>query len=124
MLLTDSSVWVGHLRKSDPRLQQALLDDQILMHPFVLGELACGSLHRRASILSDLGQLPLAISARHEEVLELLERHRLYAKGIGWVDAHLLASAALTRCRLWTHDPRLADAATSLKLGLKLGPNN
>jgi predicted nucleic acid-binding protein len=118
MLLADTSVWVNHLRRSDPRLQQALLDDQILMHPFVLGELACGSLHKRASILSDLGELPMAISADHGEVLEFLERHRLYAKGIGWVDAHLLASAALTRCRLWTHDSRLGEAS------LKLAPNN
>ena len=120
MLLADTSIWVNHLRKSDPRLQQALMDDQILMHPFVLGELACGSLHRRASILSDLGALPLAISAEHGEVLEFLERHRLYAKGIGWIDAHLLASAALTRCRLWTLDSRLSDAAAFLKLS----PNN
>jgi predicted nucleic acid-binding protein len=120
MLLVDTSVWVHHLRRGEPRLQQALLDDQILMHPFVLGELACGSLHRRSSILSDLGQLPLAKSADHAEVLAFIERHRLYGKGIGWIDAHLLASAALTRCRLWTLDSRLGDAAASLKLG----PNN
>jgi predicted nucleic acid-binding protein len=120
MLLVDTSVWVNHLRKADPRLQQALLDDQILIHPFVLGELACGNLHRRSSILSDLGQLPLAVSAEHGEVLAFLGQHRLFGKGIGWVDAHLLASAALTQCRFWTHDSRLRDAAASLKLS----PNN
>jgi predicted nucleic acid-binding protein len=120
MLLVDTSVWVNHLRKGDPRLQQLLMDDQILMHPFVLGEIACGSLHRRSSILGDLGQLPFALSAEHGEVLAFLEQHRLYGKGIGWIDAHLLASAALTRCRLWTLDSRLGDAAASLKLS----PNN
>ena len=120
MLLVDTSVWVNHLRKGDPHLQQALLDDQILMHPFVLGEIACGSLHRRSNILSDLGQLPQTVLADHSEVLAFLERHRLYGKGIGWIDAHLLASAALTRCRLWTVDSRLGDAAASLKLS----PNN
>ncbi len=120
MLLVDTSVWVNHLRRSDERLKQALLDDQILMHPFVLGELACGSLHRRSSILNDLALLPLAVSAEHSEVLAFLEQHRLYGKGIGWIDAHLLASAALTRCRLWTLDSHLGDTAASLKLG----PNN
>jgi predicted nucleic acid-binding protein len=120
MLLVDTSVWVNHLRRSDERLQQALLDDQVLMHPLVLGEIACGSLHRRSSILSDLGQLPQAVSAEHGEVLEFLEQHRLYGKGIGWIDAHLLASTALSRCRLWTLDSRLGDAAASLRLG----PNN
>jgi predicted nucleic acid-binding protein len=120
MLLVDTSVWVNHLRRSDERLQQALLDDQVLMHPLVLGEIACGSLHRRSSILSDLGQLPQAVSAENGEVLEFLEQHRLYGKGIGWIDAHLLASTALSRCRLWTLDSRLGDAAASLRLG----PNN
>lgn len=117
MFLVDTSVWVSHLRKGEPRLQQALLDDQILMHPFVLGEIACGSLHRRSSILNDLAQLPRAVSAEHDEVLAFLEQHRLFGKGIGWIDAHLLASAALTHCRLWTLDSRLGDAAASLKLG-------
>lgn len=96
------------------------MDDRILMHPFVLGEIACGNLQRRLGILSDLGQLPHAVSADNGEVLEFLEQHRLFGKGIGWVDAHLLASAALTRCRLWTFDTRLGDAAASLKLS----PNN
>jgi predicted nucleic acid-binding protein len=120
MLLVDTSVWVNHFRRGDPRLEQALMDDRILMHPFVLGEIACGNLQRRSSILSDLGQLPHAVSAENGEVLEFLARHRLFGKGIGWVDAHLLASAALTRCRLWTLDSRLGDAAASLKLS----PNN
>jgi predicted nucleic acid-binding protein len=120
MLLVDTSVWVNHFRRGDPRLEQALMDDRILMHPFVLGEIACGNLQRRSSVLSDLGQLPHAVSAENGEVLEFLARHRLFGKGIGWVDAQLLASAALTRCRLWTLDSRLGDAAASLKLS----PNN
>ena len=116
MLLVDTSVWVNHLRRNEPRLAQALEDDQVLMHPFVLGEIACGSLRHRPSILSDLGHLPHAVSAENAEVLAFLDQHRLYGKGIGWIDAHLLASAALSRCRLWTLDSRLGEAAESLKL--------
>ncbi|HLK21836.1 MAG TPA: type II toxin-antitoxin system VapC family toxin [Bryobacteraceae bacterium] len=116
MFLVDTSVWVNHFRRSDERLQQALLDGQVLMHPFVLGEIACGSLQRRSAILSDLAELPHAVSAENIEVLQFLDQHWLFGKGIGWTDAHLLASAVLTRCRLWTSDSRLSDAAASLKL--------
>ena len=117
MFLVDTSVWVNHLRRNEPRLAQALEDDQVLMHPFVLGEIACGSLRHRSDILSDLGQLPHAVSAENAEVLTFLDQHRLYGKGIGWIDAHLLAAAVLSRCQLWTLDSRLADAAASLRLG-------
>lgn len=117
MLLVDTSVWVNHLRRNEPRLAQALEDDQVLMHPFVLGEIACGSLRHRSDILGDLGKLPHAVSAENAEVLTFLDQHRLYGKGIGWIDAHLLAAAVLSRCQLWTLDIRLADAAASLKLG-------
>lgn len=116
MFLADTSVWVDHLRHGDPHLAQALVDDQIFMHPFVLGELACGNLQKRSAILDDLGQLPQATSAEDTEVLMFLDQHRLFGKGIGWVDAHLLASAALTRCYLWTSDAALARAAVALGL--------
>jgi predicted nucleic acid-binding protein len=116
MLLADTSVWVNHLRRGEPDLAQALVDDRVFMHPFVLGELACGNLQRRSDILSDLQQLPLAVSAEDGEVMKFLDHHRLYGKGIGWIEAHLLASAALTRCFLWTLDARLAAAASALHL--------
>jgi predicted nucleic acid-binding protein len=116
MFLVDTSVWVDHLRHGDPQLAQALVDDRVYIHPFVLGELACGNLPKRSSVLSDLGQLPKAKSAEDGEVLSFLEQHHLFGRGIGWIDAHLLASAALTRCHLWTLDSRLAEAALKLKL--------
>ncbi|HEY6390113.1 MAG TPA: type II toxin-antitoxin system VapC family toxin [Bryobacteraceae bacterium] len=116
MILVDTSVWINHLRQPDAKLQQALTERRVLMHPFVLGEIACGSLHRRSSILSDLVKLPSAVSAENYEVLSLLEQHRLFGKGIGWIDAHLLTSALLTHCRLWTDDARLHKVAVRFKI--------
>ena len=82
------------------------------MHPFVLGEIACGSLADRALILDLLRDLPMAVVATSEEVLEFIERRELHGKGIGYVDAHLLASAALSAgTTLWTRDKRLRAAA-------------
>lgn len=117
MILADTSVWVGHLRQADTMLQDCLLNGQILIHPFVLGELACGNLHSRTRILADLGRLPFAVQADDGEVLRLVEEQRLFGKGMGWVDAHLLASARLTGCRLWTLDVRLSEIAHRLGVG-------
>ena len=98
-------------------LQEYLLNAQILMHPFVVGEIACGNLRSRSSILSDLRKLPLAVHADDVEVLRLVEEQHLYGKGIGWIDAHLLASARLSACRLWTLDLRLSQIAHRLGVG-------
>ena len=116
MILTDTSVWVDHFRYSNAQLAQALLDGQVLMHPFVLGEIACGNLRSRLEVLSELQQLPSAIPAGHDEVLAFLDRHRLFGTGITWVDAHLLASARLSGCSLWTLDVRLLAQAKRLHL--------
>lgn len=116
MVLVDTSVWVNHFRRSDPQLAQSLIDGLVLMHPFVLGEIACGNLQKRSDVLNDLQALPQAVSAEHSEVLHLLERHKLYASGLGWIDLHLLASALLSHCRLWTLDSRLAAAAAAFRL--------
>jgi len=116
MILVDSSVWANHLRLSDARLQQALIDQQVLIHPFVLGEIACGNLQRRTNILTELSKLPSAVTAENYEVMSLIEQHRLFGKGIGWIDAHLLTSALLTHCRLWTDDVRLHEAAIHFKI--------
>jgi predicted nucleic acid-binding protein len=115
-MLADTSVWIHHFRVSSPQLEQALIDGLILMHPFVLGEIVCGNLRRRSNVLSELQQLPSAVIAEHEEVLNFVEQHRLFGSGIGWIDAHLLASARLTGCRLWTLDTRLRQAASKLRL--------
>lgn len=98
------------------RLKALLLDGQVLCHPFVVGELACGTLQKRSEILSMLKALPAAHLLEHAEVLSFLEPRRLNGHGIGWVDAHLLASTLLTGCGLWTLDKPLRRAAADLNV--------
>jgi predicted nucleic acid-binding protein len=117
MILVDTSVWVNHFRLGNPRLSQALQDGEVFMHPFVMGEIACGNLQSRPKVLDDLQRLPSAIAADHQEVLGFLEQHRLFGEGITWIDAHLLASARLSNCRLWTLDTHLLKAATKFNIG-------
>ncbi|MFI5182599.1 MAG: type II toxin-antitoxin system VapC family toxin [Thermoanaerobaculia bacterium] len=116
MILVDTSVWVDHLRRRSPRLEAVLLDGEAASHPFVVGELALGRLIRRREILGLLSELPQATQATHEEVLALVERHALAGAGIGWIDAHLLAAAALSHATLWTLDRRLGSVAARLGL--------
>lgn len=117
MILADTSVWISHFRESQPHLQRALADSAVFMHPFVLGEIACGNLRARSQTLHMLARLPSPVSASNDEVLAMLEQHRFFGRGLGWVDAHLLASARLTSCRLWTLDSPLRDAVIALKIG-------
>jgi predicted nucleic acid-binding protein len=116
MILVDTSVWIEHLRARNDRLRDLLFAEQVLCHPFIVGELACGSLRRRGEILSLLKALPEAKLLEHEEVLNFLDARRLYGRGIGWVDAHLLASTLLTGCTLWTFDKPLRRAAAALSI--------
>ncbi len=111
MILVDTSVWVEHLRRGLPHLATLLQSGEVLIHPWVIGELACGTLQNRQQILELLQGLPAATVACEAEVLLLIERERLMGRGIGYVDAHLLASARLSHCRLWTQDRRLAAVA-------------
>jgi len=120
MILVDTSVWVDHFRARNPELSEVLGGALVLTHPFVIGELACGNLRNRTRILADLNSLPLALSATHEEVLRLIEERELWGRGIGWIDGHLLASALLSNCRLWTLDRRLHQAASGE--GVKVHP--
>ena len=117
MILIDTSVWVEHLRRGLPRLATLLQDGEVLIHPWVIGELACGNLRNRSQVLELLQGLPAATVASDAEVLLLIERDRLMGRGIGYVDAHLLASARLSHCRLWTQDRRLAAVAQEQGLG-------
>ncbi len=116
MILVDTSVWVDHLRRGNSRLEALLADGLVLVHPFIIGELALGRLKRRSEILGLLAEIPRAEVASHGEVLEFVDRHELAGRGVGWIDAHLLASAVLSRVAFWTLDRRLAIAAGNLAL--------
>jgi predicted nucleic acid-binding protein len=114
VILVDTSVWIDHFRTADQHLGDLLLDEQVLCHPFVVGELACGLLKNRAEVLQLLRTLPGAPIVRHEEVLAFIEANGLMDSGLGWVDAHLLSSVLLGGERLWTRDRRLARIARRL----------
>jgi predicted nucleic acid-binding protein len=116
MILVDTSVWIEHFRAGNKHLRSLLFNQQVLCHPFVVGELACGKLQKRGEILTDLKALPEAHLVEHEEVISFLEARRLYGQGIGWVDAHLLASTLLTGCAIWTIDKPLRRAAAALNV--------
>lgn len=119
MWLVDSSVWIGHFRHPNHEFQRLLSDGLVLAHPFVIGELACGSMKNCEQVLAYLNLLPLAASATHEEVMHLLDRHSLWNRGLGWIDAHLIAFALLTHCALWTLDASLRSAAASAKVQVR-----
>jgi predicted nucleic acid-binding protein len=110
-VLADTSIWVDHFRGADPVLIDLLNDGCVLMHSFVPGELACGNPARRSPVLAKLAALPAALRAEDAEVLDLIENRKLHGPGIGWVDAHLIASALLSDCDLMTSDHRLKKAA-------------
>jgi predicted nucleic acid-binding protein len=111
VILVDTSVWIDHLRRGNADLAAALEHDLVVCHPFVIGELACGNLANRAELLALLAKLPTVPVATDTEVLTLIERRRLMGRGLGYVDAHLLASAAIGSVTLWTLDARLAQMA-------------
>lgn len=118
MILVDTSVWVDHLRAGGRTLSALLDSSHVLMHPFVIGELALGHLRQRRTILEALHDLPTANVATDAEVLLFIERHGLTGLGIGYIDAHLLASARLMPgSSLWTRDKRLSAVAARLRLG-------
>jgi predicted nucleic acid-binding protein len=119
MVLVDTSVWVHHLRQGEPNLERLLKDGEVMCHPFVIGELACGSIRNRTEILSLLQILPLAMGATHEEVLQFIERNHLMGKGLGFIDVHLCASAILTGVAMWTYDRRLDETNERLGIGYR-----
>ncbi len=116
MVLVDTSVWVHHLRAGNSALEALLLDAEVVCHPFVIGELACGNIANWKEILALLHALPAVPVITQGEFLHFLESHSLMGTGIGFVDVHLLGSARLARVPLWTKDRRLQEAATELKL--------
>lgn len=114
MVLVDTSVWIEHFRSGTIGLEISLDDGQVVCHPFIVGELACGNLRNKSYVLSLLDTLPLAHLAYHEEVMQFIETNRLMGKGLGYVDMNLLASAVLTSVPLWTLDKGLNKAAATL----------
>ena len=117
MILVGTSVWIDHLRTGDDMLVQQLNSNNVLMHPFVLGELACGNLIKRKEIHTLFKDLPQSSVATDNEVLFFIEQHKLMGRGIGYIDTHLLAAVALNgSVRLWTRDKRLRAVCDSLSL--------
>ncbi len=118
LILADSSIWIDYFRLADIEFARRLRDRLVLSHPYVVGELALGSIKNRATILEDIASLPSALVASHDDVMVLIERHELFGRGIGYVDAHLLAATLLTPgARLWTRDRRLLAVANAMNVG-------
>jgi predicted nucleic acid-binding protein len=117
MVLVDTSVWVAHFRRGDIGLETLLNEGNVVCHPFIVGELACGNLKNRSGILSLLQALPMTTPAEHEEVMRFIENHSLMGKGLGYIDMHLLASAILSRVPVWTLDKKLKQVSSRLCLG-------
>ncbi len=113
MILADTSVWVDHFRSETTVLAGLLGEGQVMTHSVVVGELACGNLRARSQTLGWFRRLPQAAVASDDEILILIERHKLWGLGIGWIDAHLIASALLSDVAIWTLDRRLALAASA-----------
>lgn len=120
MILVDTSVWIDHLRSIDEQLTQLLLRCQVMIHPFVVGELALGNLRQRNEVLSALQNLPQVPVATENEVLAFIEQNGLVGVGIGYIDAHLLAATSLEPgTTLWTRDKRLLSVSARLGVAKK-----
>jgi predicted nucleic acid-binding protein len=114
MILVDTSVWIDHFRNGNSELEELLINNEVMIHPFIIGELACGSIKNRNEILGLLNELPHAVVAEHQEVLKLIEDRKLYGKGIGLIDAHLIASALISNVGLLTIDKPLEKVVAIL----------
>jgi hypothetical protein len=117
MILVDTSVWIDHLRKKGGSLATMLEANLVLIHPFIIGELACGNLRNRGGLLAHLNELPRITVATDSEVLHFIQHGNLMARGVGYLDMHLLASVQLHgHASLWTSDKRLAAISQELSL--------
>jgi predicted nucleic acid-binding protein len=112
LILADTSIWIDHFRIGNEELRRRLEQGQIVTHPFIIAELALGSLKERNRTLTLLDLLPQLRMAQFSEVRVLIETRRLYGRGLGLVDAHLIASVFLSPSTfLWTRDKQLGKAA-------------
>jgi predicted nucleic acid-binding protein len=125
LILVDTSVWVDHLRRGSAPLIKLLDAGRVLVHPFIIGEVALGQLQQRDVILAALSDLPRAQVATEEEAMSFIERHALHGRGVGYIEVHLLAAVRLTAgAALWTTDRRLHAVADALGLAVKLERNS
>lgn len=121
MILADTSVWADHLRLSEPILAELLVRGEVVMHPFVLGEIALGYIRKRSQWMLALSELPAVHVADPEEVLQMIEQRKLVAQGVGYVDVHLLATTLTSPgVRLWSRDRRLRDMASEFGIAARL----
>ena len=116
MILVDTSIWISHFRDGNSQLKQLLLDEQVVCHPFIIGELACGHLKNRKEIISLMLSLPKAEIVENDEILHFIENRKLMGLGIGLMDIHLLASSFLTHSLLWTIDKQLRTVSSKLNI--------
>lgn len=119
MVLVDTSIWIDHFRSNDKELVYLLNDCKVVLHPFIIGELACGNIKNRSRILSLLDALPLVKEISTFEYLAFIEQSKLYGLGLGFIDIHLLASAILSNVTLYTRDRSLYSIATKFKIQYK-----
>jgi predicted nucleic acid-binding protein len=120
VVLVDTSVWINHFKSGNNYLSDLLLRQKVLVHPFVVGELACGSLKNREIILQYLDDLPKSLCPDHDEAINFLNARELYSKGLGWIDINLLLSTIYSESKLWTMDQRLR--AIAIKSGVNYSP--
>lgn len=118
--LVDTSVWIEHFRSNSFALRQMLEDDQVMCHPLVIGEIACGNMKHRSEVLESLAALPTTPTIDYQELLMFIETHKLFGKGLGWIDVHLLASTMLQQVTLWTLDQSLRQSARKLHCSYEL----
>ncbi len=116
MILVDTSVWVDHFRNGNTKLEKLLNSEDVVCHPFIIGELACGNLKNRKEILSLLQSLPAVDTADNHELLLFIDNHKLAGTGLGLIDAYLLSSAMLNNVLLWTLDNKLKREADRLNV--------
>lgn len=119
MVIVDTSIWITHLRQGNRRLEELLLNAEVVCHQVIIGELACGNIKNRIEILSLLQSLPMIPAVEFDEFLFFINKNKLMGIGIGFVDIHLLASAKLSGTYLWTSDKKLKSAAISLNIAYK-----
>jgi predicted nucleic acid-binding protein len=119
MVLVDTSIWVDHFNHKNDKLEILLFEDQVVIHPYIIGELSCGNFKNRNLIISLLKALPKVSLISIDEFYMFIEKHKLYGIGLGYVDIHFLASAYISNCSIYTRDKSLSSAANQLGIEYK-----